>query len=894
MTLRELASKEAAQSTALNSAIAATVRFCCNRAWLVVIAAILASAAAFVYLAGHIAIDTDSAKLISDQVPWRQRDAAFDAAFPQNRDQIVIVVDAATAELAETATAALTARLSSEQNLFKTVRRPDGGPFFAQNGLLFLSKDEVAATMAQVIAGQPLLGSLAADPSLRGLMDSLSLALLGVEQGEAKLDDLATPLTALANTVQSALKGETQPLSWRQLITGKPSSTRELRRFILVQPVLDYTALSPGAAASTAIRQAAADLQLTPENNVRVRLTGPVPLEDEEFATLADGAALTSLLTIAAVILLLWLGLRSVKMIAAIVATLFVGLVFTAAFGIAVIGPLNLISVAFAVLFIGLGVDFCIQYCIRYREERSRQADLRSALSAAATGVGRQLSLAAAAIAIGFYAFLPTDYLGVSELGLIAGTGMIIAVVLSLTLLPALLMLLRPAAEGTEVGYAFLAPVDRFLIRRRSTVLAVFAVLAAGAALLVSQLTFDFNPINLKSPKVESVATLLDLMRDPDTTPNTIDILAPSAAAADDLATRLSALPEVQQAVTLSSFVPEQQADKLAAIEDAAMLFGPTLAPSEVKPAPDDQQMVAAMAKMAQALHQEAAKATTPTKDIAARLADGLDRLVAGDADARKRLVTALVPGLQEMLQQLRDSMQAQPVSLGTLPAALRSDWVTADGRVRVQVFPKGDSNDNSVLERFTAAVRAVAPEATGTPISIQESGATIVHAFIEAALWASLAITLMLVLVLRRIADVLLTLAPLALGSLLTLATCVLIGQPINFANIIALPLLFGIGVAFNIYFVAAWRGGCAGLLQTSLARAILFSALTTSTAFGSLWLSKHPGTASMGELLAISLFWTLVTTLIFLPALLGRPRAQAGIAPSGGARAEAAYSEI
>lgn len=889
-----LASKEAAQPTALNSAIAAIVRLCCNRARLVVIAAILAAAAAFVYLAGHIAIDTDSAKLISDQVPWRQRDAAFDAAFPQNRDQIVIVVDAATAELAETATAALTARLAAEKDLFRTVRRPDGGPFFAQNGLLFLSKDEVAATTAQMIAGQPLLGSLAADPSLRGLMDALSLALLGVEQGEAKLDDIAAPLAALADTVQAALAGEAKPLAWRRLITGKAPDPRELRRFILVQPILDYTALSPGAAASTAIRQAAAELKLTPDNNVRVRLTGPVPLEDEEFSTLADGAALTSLLTVAAVVLLLWLGLRSIKMIVAIVVTLAVGLLLTAAFGIAAIGPLNLISVAFAVLFIGLGVDFCIQYCVRYREERGRQADLQSALSAAATGVGRQLTLAAAAIAIGFYAFLPTAYRGVSELGLIAGTGMIIAVILSLTLLPALLMLLGPAAEGTEIGYAFLAPVDHLLIRRRRAVLSVFALLAAVAAILVGRLTFDFNPINLKNPKVESVATLLDLMGNPDTTPNTIDILAPSATAADNLAARLSTLPEVQQAVTLSSYVPEQQQDKLASIEDAAMLIGPTLSPSEIKPAPDDQQMIAAMARMAQSLRRDAAGAADPVKEVALDLAAGLDRMVAGDAAVRQRLVAALVPGLQEMLKELRDSLQAQPVSLETLPAELRSDWVTADGRVRVQVFPKGDSNDNAVLARFTAAVRTVAPEATGTPISIQESGNTIVRAFIEAALWASLAITFMLALALRRIADILLTLAPLALGSLLTLATCAVIGQPINFANIIALPLLFGIGVAFNIYFVAAWRSGCTGLLQTSLTRAILFSALTTSTAFGSLWLSKHPGTASMGELLAISLFWTLVTTLIFLPALLGRPRAQAGIAPSGGARAEAAYSEI
>jgi hypothetical protein len=557
-------------------------------------------------------------------------------------------------------------------------------------------------------------------------------------------------------------------------------------------------------------------------------------------------------------------------MIVSIIITLISGLMLTAAFGLAVIGPFNLISVAFAVLFIGLGVDFCIQFCIRYREESRHRSNLRDSLATAGIGVGRQLALAAAAIAIGFFAFVPTDYRGVSELGLIAGTGMIIAFVLSVTLLPALLMISRPSAEKAEVGYAFLAPVDKFIIERSGIVLAFFGVLAVLGAIVIPRLSFDFNPINLKSPKAESVATLLDLMRDPDTTPNTIDVLAPSVKAADALAGHLSALPEVSQAVTLASFVPEDQADKLSLIEDTDSLLGMTLSPATTKPIPTAQETTAAISAVALALHREVTGPVTPASVAGRRLADGLDRVLSAPPKMLDSLNAALVPGMQEMLRQLRSALRAKPVSLESLPVELKSDWLTADGRARIQVFPKGDSNDNQVLERFTAAVRAVAPDATGTPISIQESGRTIVHAFIQAAIWASVSITIMLIFVLRRISEVLLTLAPLALSSLLTLATCVAIGQPINFANIIALPLLFGIGVAFSIYFVIASRESTTGLLQTSLTRAILFSALTTSTAFGSLWLSRHPGTASMGKLLAISLSWTLVTTLIFLPALL------------------------
>jgi hopanoid biosynthesis associated RND transporter like protein HpnN len=646
-----------------------------------------------------------------------------------------------------------------------------------------------------------------------------------------------------------------------------------LRRFIIVQPVLDYTALAPGAAASDAIRAAASDLGFVPKNGVRIRLTGPVPLADEEFSTVADGAALNGVLTVGAVILLLWLALRSPRIIVSILLTVAVGLLCAAAFGIAAVGSLNLISVAFAVLFVGLGVDFGIQFGVRYRSERHERGKLQDALTAAGGGIGRPLALAAASTAAGFYAFLPTDYRGVSELGLIAGTGMLIAFFLSVTLLPALIKLLAPQGESAEIGYRFLAPLDRFVTARRRMILGVSALMAAGCVALLPSLTFDFNPINLKSPKVESVATLLDLMKDPNTTPNTIDVLAPSPSAAEALGAKLSALPEVSQTVTLQSFVPDQQKEKLELISDAALLLEETLDPSAVQPEPTDAENRRALAATAESLRAAAAGAAAAQEsEAASHLADLLDRFATGEEALRTRATEALVPGLKTLLGQIRLSLTAKAISRDTLPAELVGDWIGKDGQARIQVFPKGDANDNATLQQFTRAVLAVAPDATGAPISIQESSRTIVRAFQQAGAWALLSITILLTLVLRRIRDVLLTLVPLFLAGLLTLGTCVVTGQPINFANIIALPLLFGIGVAFDIYFVMAWRSGARDVLQSSLTRAVIFSALTTATAFGSLWLSNHPGTASMGKLLLISLGWTLVATLLVLPAVLAQ----------------------
>jgi hopanoid biosynthesis associated RND transporter like protein HpnN len=853
--------------------IARLVAVSCRHAWLVLTIGVLLAAGAAVYTARHIAIDTDSSKLFSSGLPWRQREMTYDAAFPQQTRLIAVIVDGNTPELAESATSALARRLAQDGAAFPHVERPDGGAFFERNGMLFLSTAEVQKTTEQIIAAQPLLGSLAADPSLRGVMDTLSNLADGVIHGGAKFTDVETPFRALADTLQAVIAGKFQPLSWRTLIAGRPPKLREIRRTILVQPTLEFGALEPGAKAAAAIRQAALDLGLTPEKGVRVRLTGSIPLADEEFGTLAEGALRNALVTIGAVALLLWLGLRSARIIFAILFTLGCGLAMTAAFGLLAVGRFNLISVAFAVLFVGLGVDLGIQFAVRYRAERHARGDLHQALRAAGAGVGSSLALAAAAIAAGFYAFLPTDYRGISELGLIAGTGMVIAFLLSVTLLPALLLILRPPGEPAEVGYHFLAPLDHFLLRRRRAMLIAAGAVAVGCIALSTQLRFDFNPLNLRSSKTESVSTLLDLMQDPSAAPYTTSILAPSLDAAQTIVAKLDKLPEVAQTITLASFIPGDQDAKLALIGDAAQLMDLTLNPLEVKPAPSDSENIAAMQKAAGKLREAAGSDPTAGADQARRLADAIERLAAGTPEQRGAADEALIPGLKTMLDQLRNALQAAPVTLANLPAELKQNWLAADGRARIEIDPKGNANDNETLRRFVIAVRSVDSNVAGSATSIQDSGRTVVEAFTRAGLGGLLAITVILVVVLRRFSDVLLALAPLFLAVLLTLGISALLDWPLNFANIIALPLLFGIGVAFNIYFVMAWRRGEANPLQSSLTRAIIFSALTTTAAFGTLCLSSHPGTASMGRLLALSLGCTLASVLLFLPALLGPP---------------------
>jgi uncharacterized protein len=849
--------------------IARLIGVCIAHAWILIAVLIIVCVAMARYVSTHFAMTTDTQALLSPKLPWRVRQAEFNAAFPPESSDIVVVVDGQTPELSEAAAAALAAGLSAQTRLFHSVQRPDGGPFWAHNGLLFASIEDVKTFIDQVVKGQPFLGSMASDPSLRGLANTLSLAVRGVNDTQASPQDLLTPVRTLADALGSLALGKPTFFSWRALLSGKTADPAELRHIILIDPVLDFTQLQPGKSPIEAIRASAQRLALDPSHGVRVRLTGPVPLQDEEFATLAQRAGLIAAVASGAIILMLWFAVRSPWLIASILLTTLVGLLMATALGLALFHRFNVISVAFIPLFVGMGMDLGIQFSVRYRAERAAGGEVCTALTAAGATMGGSLTLAATAIGAGFLAFTPTAYYGVSQLGVIAGLGMFAALALNLTLLPALIAVTRAPGVPLRSG-AGLTLIDEYVLTHRRLVVGTGVVAALISVVLLPRVHFDFNPIHLRSSKVESVATLIDLMRDPDRSPNTLEVIRPDLAAADELAAIFRADPTVYSAHTLSSFIPTGQPEKLALIADAANLVDFTLNPLEVAPPPSDAEVSDSLARAAAKLREISTDDPALRAD-AHRLAGEFDALARGAPAARAQAERMLLPGFLTTLEQIRNLLQPRPVSSATLPPELVRQWRTPDGRARVSVSPRGDSNDDAVLRRFVAAGTRIAPDATGTAVYLQAYGGAVVDAFLEAGVLSFVAICGLLLLALRRIRDVAITMAPIVLTGLLTMATCVAIGQPLNFANIIALPLLFGIGVAFHIYFVMSWRSGGAHLLTSSLARGVFFSALATATGFGSLWASSHPGTASMGELLMISLVWTLTSALLFQPALMG-----------------------
>jgi hopanoid biosynthesis associated RND transporter like protein HpnN len=837
--------------------------------WLILLLALVLAVVSLMTASARLSIDTDSDHLFSERLPWRQQSLAFARQFPQFSDTLIAVVRAPTTEEARETAQALATGLAADPNHVRSVSTPGISPFFDREGLLLLSSSDLYDVIDSMLQGGQLLEPLAGDPSARGVITALNRLVEGVRMGMGDyLSTYDAPLSRIANTLDESLDGKAAPLSWQALLTPQLTGHGGGLELVLIQPVLDHDALEPGRAATQAMLKLAGDLPDVRAGRVQVNYTGSVPLSDEEFHSLTDRAVPIALGSGVLVIVWLILGLRSWRLIVPVLLTLTLGLLYTLGFAALAVGRLNLVSVAFAVLFIGLAVDFGIQFGVRL--QALQHSDRRFADTLHQTGLqaGGQIALAALATACGFLAFAPTSFSGMAELGIIAGVGMLLALLCTLTLLPALLSLLANGPQPGKVTLPGGVAADSWLARHHRRVLALFVLLAVAGLWSAVELPFDANPLHTKRADSEAMQTLAALMNDPDTNPFTLNVMAPDLATARSLGARLGKLPEVAQVVSGADFVPEDQANKLEQLKQALDLMYSVLSPHDLKPPASVAQLRAVARDTSSAI--ASVSASVPPNTPLLRIGQALGRLAKAPDSVLLTADQSLSRFLPQTFKALSDSLSAQPITLHSLPDDLKRDWFTADGHVRIQLTPGDQAQTTAGLHRFVQAVQAVAPSAVGSAFDTVMSAVTVLNAFKQAALYATLAIAVVLMLVLRRIRDTALVMLTLLMSALLTALLAGGLGLSINFANIIALPLLLGVGVSFNVYFVMNWRSGMRQFLGSATAHAILFSALTTGTAFGCLAIARHPGTASMGLLLLLSLFAVLLSTFVFLPALL------------------------
>ena len=857
-----------------------------HHSFFVLFLSLLATVGVAIYTVNHFRIDTEMTDMISDKLPYRKLEKEFQSAFPQFKETIVVVIDADTPETARLHRDKLAERVKRETGLFKGVYAPGSGEFFERNGLLYLSIKDLEALSENLASAQPLLGLISKDLTLRGLFSVIERIVS--QEGDIEQKTKLVPFfDRLAQTLESSTSSRPRPLSWQELVLGEEMAAEASRQFIILDPVLDYATLSGGEAGIEAIYRIRDELGLGEASGVKVRLTGDVVLNYENLLAVNKGMGLTTLISFLLVAIAVMIGLGSGRLVFASLVTLLVGFIWTLGFAIFFVGRLNLISVAFGVLFIGLGIDYGIQYCLRYRELIASGLGHHEAIVGTAKGLGVSLLVCTVAAAIGFYSFLPTPYTGVSELGLIAGTGMLINLFSTLTVLPALLTLLPLKKTGMK-EFVLDRPLYRVPYKHAKAIVVGAIAIGIGAAFFVPKLYFDYNPLNLYDPHCDAVLTIKELFKNEMTCPWTISILAGNAKEAEEMAGRLRGLKEVNEVITIASFVPEDQPSKLAILSDIALFMPPglgTLKPEKLsyeKNVASLESLEASLKKVFSTAPKEAGDYITSVR----RLHRSLERFKKvlnhpeNGKEALDKLEQSVLSYLPNLFHELKTSLRASAVKESDLPRELRHRYVTSDGRYRVEVFPRENILETDSLKRFVEAVSALAPNSTDTPVTIREAGNAVVRSFLLATLYALLAITLFMLIELKSVSDTILVLLPLALSLLMTGAASVILNIPFNFANVIVVPLLLGSGVE-GIYFIHRFRTdppSSGNMLETSTARALFFSTLTTILSFSTLSFSPHQGMASMGKLLTICIGSLMITTFIFLPAVLKfvKPRAR------------------
>jgi len=859
------------------------------------------------YAAGRLGVNTDSANMIEATVPWRQHFNDYRDAFPLRDRNLLIVVDAATPASADAFTAELLRALRAQPERYLSPLVAGEGEFFERNGLLYLPTAELEALTNRLAGAQPLLGLLEQRFDGAAVLGVAARALTAEAAGSAGA--LASFYEEIARGIAGTADGGVTPVAWDRLVAAGPPPTT--RRIVALQPALDFGRLQPAADAIAGIRAIAARLNEGRDDPVSVRLTGTVAMEHEELLSVSRGAGWGASATFVMVAIVLYAALRSWRLLAASVLTLVLGLALTAAFAALAVGQLNLLSIAFVVLNVGLGSDYVIHVLLRYRELVAAGQTTPAALVESLRGVGSSLVLCAVTTAAGFYSFIPTTFSGVSELGLIAGTGVFFGLFASATLLPALVAWWdEPRRTGRAATW--LDPrIFEPLTRAPRFVLGSATIVIVASVAVLPRVTFDSNPIHLRDPSTESVTTLRELAADGDAPLLNLAAVAPDSATARAWADELRRLPEIRRVRTTDDLVPAEQSEKLALLEDLELLLGSRFGSLE-RTRGDPAALAVALGALEEASRGEPSAAAL--HDAVAELEAQLAKASDGERTAiLARLEESLTAGLPRELRKLDDALAAEEFDRSDLPEELSARWLARDGRELVEIVAAEDVSDNSAARRFISAVHEVVPTATGLPVVYQEASATVLGAFGQALTYAFVMVALLIWLVLRRFGDVLLVLVPIALASVATAAMTVAIDMPFNYANIIALPLLVGIGVDNGIHVVHrmrtragraavprrgdpgtdAGRGatqgapaeqlpseGVARLFDTSTMRAVLASGLTTVASFGNLAFSSHVGTSSMGVLLALGLAASMSATLIVLPAWLAlrsrrRPRA-------------------
>ena len=851
--------------------LTAWITWISNRASLIMAVTILLTIGAGYYAITAFSMNSDNSLLIRQDTHWKQVNKAFLKTFPQYDQNTFVVVSGDKPNQVSIVARHLASKIRENDSVFRTVYSPASSQFAQEHALLYLAPDTLNDTISKLADAQPFLTAVATDDSLRSVLE---LVLDALNSDEPLPTGFIRMLDALSSTAEQALTGDAKPVSWRDELFQVEDDT--FYQVIFIQGQQNFGEDLPNARIIEALQSTISGLSHPYREDVTIRLTGQVPLEHQEIVSALDSAQLAGTLAMVILAFVLAWGIRSVWIVAAVYLTMIIGLIWTAAFAMIAIGQYNTISIIFLVMFIGLGVDFAVHLCLKFQEARLR-LDKMSALIETGTELGPAIMLCGVTSAVGFLAFVPTEYIGLGEMGIISGGGMIIAVVLSLTLIPAFFAVSGDPRPATEVSFASL--LSRAVAKNSKRTSYITFGAAVVLALIATQAQFDYSTLSLKDPKSEAMATLVELQREDIITDFALTYVADDLDAANNTREALEGLAVVSEVKTPTDYLPVDQEENLYILEDARFFLDSLFAPPPPPVPWGDENLLLMLSSISNSLQNTlqnpGAGISNNNRELEAsliRLQKAVSDLQEASSDTRALYSELIVPPIKSEIEWLKTALEHEQVTLERLPVALQERLVAKDGRAVVSITPEEDVVPVEALRRFTTDVMAVEPEITGRPVLDLGIGDIVITAFQTAILIAVSMIFLILLITLRSLVDAVLVFIPLAMTAMLTLSVSVLIGLPLNMANVVVIPLIFGLGVDNGIHIVKRFHQSRSveALVHSSTPKAVFLSNLTTLGTFCALSFSSHQGIYSIGILLTIALTSLIFLTLVSLPALL------------------------
>ena len=830
-----------------------------SHAWLSVVCLALTTILASWISIDQFKMNSDTEDLIQQTGSWRKDFDAYKAEFPLLVDTAVIVVSGSSFDAVEQTSKDLALRIEAQGENFQDIYAIAADGFFRDHALMYMDMDDLEEMADRLAEAQPMLTAVAEDPSLQGV---LKLLIDGIEnEPEAGFAKIVELLTLSAEAVSM---GVDPKISWTDEFFD--TQGEKVYQLVLLKARKNFEATLPNKQIMLNLRKIVSEANI--DDSVEVRITGEIALSHEEIEAAQSGIKTAGFVSIVLLTLILGFGIRSWKIVVATFLMLFAGITWTSALAMLTVGEYNTLSLVFLVMFFGLGVDFAIHYCLRYHEAVTKTNDNTMALKLASGNVGKAIILCTVTTAIGFLGFVPTDYSALADLGIISAGGMFVAAFLTFTLLPVFFRLVGAPAASSPVLLISAEKIVGIVVRNKPAFLSLIAMLTLLAVYYVRDVHFDFSVLALRDPNSESMVALTELQEEGLVTDYTLSIVSDKL---DQNWSALESLASVEKVNTPSSYVPENQEDKLYILEDLQFLLLSALEPVRVQNTPTDGELRASI----EALRTAIAGWDLSNKELESnvlRLDTALAAIIEMDPHAVQVWQTGALDNLKVELAWLRRALNVSAIRFEDLPQGLKSRLIGQNGQYLTLVLPQESIADVDALSRFVESVRAIAPNATGRPAIEWGVGKIVVRSFQTAMLIAVTSIFVILLVSLRSLVDTILVLVPLFLTGLFTAAATVIFNMPVNMASVLVLPLIFGLGVDNGIHVIERYRGDhdVGKLMHTSTPRAVLLSTLTTIGTFAALSLSPHQGTASIGLLLTVAILFLLVFTVILLPALL------------------------